>query len=100
MHTTTTCINTTFELAEAGLGSFHTPVRYFPSVVGGREREWALYSGLGWGWGSGLGDCLVLGWRFGSLGIAWVPLDLDPWLGPWSAGWGGAGLRQGGLSRH
>ncbi|MED6256123.1 hypothetical protein ATANTOWER_020276 [Ataeniobius toweri] len=34
-------INTTFELAEAGLGSFHTPVRYFPSVVGGQEREWA-----------------------------------------------------------
>ncbi|MEQ2210274.1 hypothetical protein XENOCAPTIV_010874 [Xenoophorus captivus] len=75
MHTTTTRINTTFELAEAGLGSFHTPVRYFPSVVGGREREWAL--------GSDLGDCLVLGLAFrlsldclGSLGSR--PLALGP----------------------
>ncbi|MEQ2297528.1 hypothetical protein AMECASPLE_035607 [Ameca splendens] len=45
MHSTTTRINT-FEWAEVGLVSFHTPVHCLPSEVGGREKDWGWESGL------------------------------------------------------
>ncbi|MED6233396.1 hypothetical protein ATANTOWER_011222 [Ataeniobius toweri] len=97
MHTATR-INTTFERAEVDLGSFHTPVPYLPSGVGGRERERAFWSGSGLGlvfgsWGlSGAGtafqpprDCLDF---FGSHSLASVP-SLS---GGWEPGSGGACL--------
>ncbi|MED6238529.1 hypothetical protein ATANTOWER_023955 [Ataeniobius toweri] len=40
MHCTTTCINTTFDRAEIGLGSFHTP---FPLCHLGFEAEQAFW---------------------------------------------------------
>ncbi|MEQ2293082.1 hypothetical protein AMECASPLE_029534 [Ameca splendens] len=53
MHTTTTHINTTSELVEVGLGSFHTPVCGLPSGVRGRERARLSGWDLGWGWLAG-----------------------------------------------
>ncbi|MEQ2312961.1 hypothetical protein AMECASPLE_036733 [Ameca splendens] len=58
MHTTTTHINTTFERAEVGLGSF------LFAIWGWRPGQGSSGWDLGRGWGSGLGGCLVLGLAF------------------------------------
>ncbi|MED6254445.1 hypothetical protein ATANTOWER_026483 [Ataeniobius toweri] len=75
MHTTTTHINTTFERAEVGLGSFPTLVCCLPSGVGGRERERPFWSGSG------------LGLRFGSWGLSGAEAGSSALLGSFGLPW-------------
>ncbi|MEQ2253346.1 hypothetical protein ILYODFUR_031131 [Ilyodon furcidens] len=89
MHTTTTCINTTFERVEVGLGSFPTLVCCLLSGVGGWERERAFWSGSGLGlrfrsWGlsgAGAGSSALSG----LFGLPWISV---PGFGARSVGWG------------
>ncbi|MED6251811.1 hypothetical protein ATANTOWER_003262 [Ataeniobius toweri] len=93
MHSTTTCINTTFELADVGLGSFHTPVRCLPSGLKAGRRSGPSGRGLGWELDPGgrlafrlSRDCLdFLGSR--SLSSVPTPLAGVPGSGGGALGW-------------
>ncbi|MED6269234.1 hypothetical protein CHARACLAT_031113, partial [Characodon lateralis] len=100
MHSTTTPINTTFELEEVGWGSFHAPFAVYCLGLEAEKRNGPSGWGLDWGWELDVGSWgqSVPGLAFqalsGTFGFFWISIL---GFGARSVAWRGAGFQRRGL---